>query len=92
MKIIKGSLHPKAEEKTFYELSNLTTDFGAGIFTNKPEEKFIWTLYKSVDKKWKKIEGNIKEGGYKPSGNKKINTRAKTVNKKTVYVTFDLNI
>lgn len=62
MKIIKGSSHPKAEEKTFYELSNLINDFGIGFFDKKPEEKLIWTLYKSVDKKWKKIEGNIKEG------------------------------
>lgn len=66
MKIIKGSLHPKAEEKTFYELSNLLTDFGGGIFTSMPEEKFVWTLYKSVDKKWRKIEGNIKEGQKAP--------------------------
>lgn len=66
MKIIKGSLHPKAEEKTFYELSNLLTDFGGGIFTSMPEEKFVWTLYKSVDKKWKKIEGNVKEGQKAP--------------------------
>lgn len=66
MKIIKGSLHPKAEEKTFYELSNLLTDFGGGIFTRMPEEKFVWPLYKSVDKKWRKIEGNIKEGQKAP--------------------------
>ncbi len=63
MKIIKGNTSPKAEEKTFYELSILVPDFSNPIFNNKPKEKYICTLFKK-DKAtgWKQVSKNIKYG------------------------------
>lgn len=52
---------------------------------NLDYHQIIWEYGYTSEPNWVHV-------GYKPSGNKKINTRAKTVNKKTVYVTFDLNI
>ncbi|WP_027381947.1 glycoside hydrolase family 24 protein [Epilithonimonas caeni] len=67
MKIIKGSTSPKAEEKTFYELTGLVPDFSNPIFNNKPKEKYIWTLFKK-DKAtgWKQVSNNIKYGEKAP--------------------------
>ncbi|MDR3025157.1 glycoside hydrolase family 104 protein [Chryseobacterium sp.] len=67
MKFIKGSTSPKAEEKTFYELTGLVPDFSTPIFNNKPKEKYIWTLFKQ-DKAtgWKQVSNNIKYGEKAP--------------------------
>lgn len=62
MKTIKGSTNPKAEEKTFYELSDFVYHFENPLFGKKENEKHIWTLYKQVNNKWKQVSGNIKYG------------------------------
>lgn len=62
MKTIKGSTNPKAEEKTFYELSDFIYHFENPLFGKKENEKHIWTLYKQINNKWKQVSGNIKYG------------------------------
>ncbi|OCK53154.1 hypothetical protein BA768_00940 [Chryseobacterium sp. CBo1] len=62
MKTIKGSTNPKAEEKTFYELSDFVYHFENPLFGKKENEKHIWTLYKQVNNNWKQVSGNIKYG------------------------------
>jgi len=62
MKTIKGSTNPKAEEKTFYELSDFVYHFENPLFGKKENKKHIWTLYKQVNNKWKQVSGNIKYG------------------------------
>lgn len=62
MKTIKGSTNPKAEEKTFYELSDFIYQFENPLFGKKENEKHIWTLYKQVNNKWKQVSGKIKYG------------------------------
>ncbi|MGD1319260.1 hypothetical protein [Chryseobacterium sp. 2R14A] len=62
MKTIKGSTNPKAEEKTFYELSDFIYHFENPLFGKKENEKHIWTLYKQINNNWKQVSGNIKYG------------------------------
>lgn len=62
MKTIKGSTNPKAEEKTFYELSDFIYHFENPLFGKRENEKHIWTLYKQVNNNWKQVSGNIKYG------------------------------
>lgn len=42
--IIKGSTSPKAEEKTFYEITGLIPSFDNPLFRPKEEIKYTWTL------------------------------------------------
>lgn len=62
MKIIKGDPNPKAEVKTFYELTDLTPNFDNLFSTKQQEKKYEWTLFKSINNQWKQIVGNIKYG------------------------------
>ncbi|MFC3160735.1 Predicted chitinase [Chryseobacterium arachidis] len=62
METIKGTTNPKAEEKTYYELSDFIYKFGNPLFGKKDDEKYFWTLYKQVNNKWKQVSGNIKYG------------------------------
>lgn len=65
MNIIKGPKHPKAEEKTMYEVSS-SIALNTNPFSLPTDEKFTWTLYKNVKNQWKKVEGNIKYGKKAP--------------------------
>lgn len=62
METIKGNTNPKAEEKTFYELSDFIYNLGNPLFWKRDNVKHIWTLHKQVDNKWKQVSGNIKYG------------------------------
>lgn len=62
MKIIKGSANPKAEEKNFYQLSDFIYNLENPLFGKKEDEKYVWTLFKKVNKNWKQVSGNIKYG------------------------------
>lgn len=52
---------------------------------NLDYHQIIWEFGSTTEPNWVHV-------GYKPSGNRKTNTRAKKVNGSTKYVTFDLNI
>ncbi|MBQ0151317.1 MAG: hypothetical protein KBS61_00275, partial [Chryseobacterium sp.] len=62
MKIIKGSTSPKAEEKTFYEITNLVPNFDNPLFSSKEKTKYTWKLFKKQKGIWKQITNNVKHG------------------------------
>lgn len=62
MKIIKGSTSPKAEEKTFYEITGLIPSFDNPLFRPKEEIKYTWTLFKKQKGVWKQVANNLKHG------------------------------
>ncbi len=62
MKVIQGDTKPKAEQKNLYQLNTLIPDYTTSIFSQKNDIKYVWTLYKSVNNRWKQVEDNIKYG------------------------------
>ena len=68
---------------------------GTNGITNKQIFKYVkdnLTYHQIIWEYGSKNEPDWVHVGYKPSGNKKINTRATRVNGKTKYITFDLAI
>lgn len=62
MRILQGDTKPRAEQEHWYVLNNLVPQYNQSPFSTKKEEKLVWTLYKSVNGQWKKVENNIKYG------------------------------
>lgn len=61
MKVITGNQSPKAEEKTYYEVTDALFGFNPSPFF-KEEEKYTWTLFKKDKSEYKPVANNKKYG------------------------------